>query len=231
MKITINLNKKLDYEVYTDFWDFSIAGVDFGNKIKQNHPNINLNNYIQYIDNFYNTNEAIMLEKKGQINHLLEEKIKDFSSALKNIFYQDFNNTVYQGYLSIFNCNPRYLDTKTFQIFYEKDLPHMLEVAFHESLHFVFFDYLDKFFTKQIEGLDKNSGILWELSEIINVLILNLPQFKKIIGKEEKLFYPELRIKLDNAINIWDSSANIDEFITKYLQNCQSPNNQQKLYN
>jgi hypothetical protein len=159
-----------------------------------------------------------MLEKLKLINKLVSEKQNKFYLALKDIFHEDFSADAYQGYLSIFNCNPRWPETKTFQVFYKKELPYMLEVAFHEALHFAFFDYLDKNFSEQTKGLSKNSGILWELSEIINVIILNLPPFKEILGMEELLFYPGLKEKLAIALKIWNSSnGNTNEFIRGYL--------------
>ncbi|HBD92850.1 MAG TPA: hypothetical protein DC057_01610 [Spirochaetia bacterium] len=215
--IQILLNKELDYEVYVDFHNHSQAGADFGAKIKQDHPNINLENYKKYIDDFYVVHEAEILEKQEEINKALLEKQDKFFVALKEIFGTDFSNENYQGYLSIFNCNPRYLETKTFQIYYKRELIDMLEVAFHESTHFAFFEYLDKNFSERIKNLDKNKGILWELSEIFNVIVLNLPVFKEIIGKEEKLFYPGLENKLNKAKEIWNSSENTKMFITRYF--------------
>ena len=216
--IKISLNKELDYEVYADFWDFSVAGADFGVLIRKDHPEISLENYKKYIDSFYDVNKTELLIKQEEINRLLSEKQRDFFVELEKIFNFNFLNSSYDGYLSIFNCNPRYLETKTFQIFYKKDLPYMLEVALHESLHFVFFEYLDLNFSEQIKRLDKNSGVLWEMSEIVNVIILNLPVFRKILGIEEKLFYSELKDKLLKAQNIWDSSGDMKKFVNIYLE-------------
>jgi len=214
----IDINKQLDYGVYTDFCNLSIAGADFGQEIRNDHPNINIENYRKYIDDFYITNQTEIKNKQEQLNEFLFEKQTNFYVALKDIFRMDFSKDIYQGYLSIFNCNPRWPETKTFQIYWKKDLPHSLEVIFHESLHFAFFNYIDKNFTDQIKGLNKNSGILWEMSEIFNVIILNLPQFKEIIEIEEKLFYPELQEKLNRAKEIWNSYSNIKEFTTRYLK-------------
>ena len=214
----IDINKKLDYEVYADFWDFSVAGANFAGLIKKDHPKINLENYKEYIDDFYIINQTEILNKQEQIDKLLSEKQDRFLSALKDFFNMDFSKNLYQGYLSIFNCNPRYLETKTFQIFYKKDLAYMLEVAFHESLHFAFFEYLDKSFSGQTKRLDKNSGVLWEMSEIVNIIILNLPQFREILDIEEKLFYPELREKLNKAKDIWSSCNDINKFILEYFK-------------
>lgn len=216
--IKIALNKELDYEVYIDFHNHSRAGANFGEQIKKDHPNINLENYKKYIDDFYVINQSEILKKQENINKLLAEKQDKFLLALENMFDIDFSGETYQGYLSIFNCNPRYLETKTFQIYYKKELIDMLEVTVHELTHFAFFDYLDKNFSKQIKDLDKNSGILWEMSEIFNVIVLNLSAFKEIIGKEEKLFYPNLKEKLIKAKEIWDSKNNsMAIFIIRYF--------------
>ena len=94
----------------------------------------------------------------------------------------------------------------------------MIEVACHESLHFAFFDYLDKNFSEQIKGMDKNSGVLWELSEIFNIIILNQPAFRNIIEIEEKLFYPSLQKKLTKAQEIWKNHNNVHDFVQDYLQ-------------
>jgi len=209
----INLNKKLDYEVYVDFWDFSIAGADFAELIKKDHPNINQENYKKYIDDFYAAQKLEMLKKQEEIIEIIEKNQRLFFVELEKLFGIDFSQNTYQGYLSVFNCNPRWIDTKTFQIYWQKDVSHTLEVVFHEILHFAFFEYLDKKFTEKIKGLDKNSGILWEMSEIFNVIILNLPQFRNIIGMEEKLFYPDLQEKLDGAKKVWDSNPDIKKFI------------------
>lgn len=216
--IKITLNKKLDYEVYTDFYNHSRAGANFSEKIKKDHPNINLENHKKYIDDFYIANYAEILKKQEEINKSLTLKQDIFFIALKKIFDIDFSNDPYQGYLSIFDCNPRYLETKTFQIYYKRELIDMLGVAFHEATHFAFFDYLDKNFSEQIKDLDKNKGILWEMSEILNIIILNLPSFKEITGKEERLFYPNLQGKLAQANVLWNSTKSIKIFINKYFE-------------
>ena len=215
--IKISLNKDLDYEVYVNFHNLSVAGANFGKKIRDDHPNINIENHKKYIDDFYITHQTEMKDKLEQINKLISDKQDKFLLELKKIFNIDFSTSLYQGYFSIFDCNPRYLETKTFQIFYKKDLSHMLEVVCHESLHFAFFDYLDKNFSEQIKGLDKNSDILWEMSEIINIIILNLSPFREIMGIEEKLFYTQLQNKLDKAKEIWSSCNDIQKFVSMYL--------------
>jgi hypothetical protein len=217
--IEILQNKELDYEVYADFWDFSVAGANFAELIKKDHPGINQDSYKKYIDGFYAENHADLDSKQRQINSLLSEKQDVFFSEVEKIFKIDFSDSKFQGYLSIFDCNPRWIDTRTFQVHYKRDLDSTLAVILHEVLHFAFFEYLDKNFSKEIDGLSKDSGKIWELSEIINVIVLNLPAFKEITGREEKLFYPDLKVELDKAQEIWtDSGGNVDVLISHFLK-------------
>lgn len=82
-----------------------------------------------------------------------------------------------------------------------------------------FFDYCDSFLKEETKDLDKNKGVLWELSEIFNVIVLNLPQFREILQGEECLFYSDLKEKLKIANSLWlDSRGDIKNFITSYLK-------------
>ena len=154
-----------------------------------------------------------------KINKILLEKQDLFFDAVENLFKKDFRDIKASGFLSIFDCNPRYLEEKSFQMFYKRNDMDKLEVVFHELLHFIFFDYCDSFLKEETKDLDKNKGVLWELSEIFNVIVLNLPQFREILQGEECLFYSDLKEKLKIANSLWlDSRGDIKNFITSYLK-------------
>lgn len=216
--IKIDLNKKLDYEVYKNFYNFKTAGVDFGERILKDHPDITIKNYKKYINEFYTNNKNILEKNKEEFINLLNKRQNLFFEAVKNLFKIDLISNLYIGFISIFDCNPRYFETKTFQIFYKKNNLEKLGVAFHESLHFAFFEYYDKFIKIKTKKLDKNSGKLWKLSEIFNVIILNQKEFRDILKREEKLFYPDLKNKLIIIKKIWNENHdNIKDFIIKSL--------------
>lgn len=216
--IKIDFNKKLDYEVYKDFYDFKTTDVDFGALISKEHPNIAIKNYKKYIDEYYTDKKDILKKNKEEFIKFLNQKQNLFFDAVKNLFKINFGNNLYAGFISIFDCNPRYFETKSFQIFYKKTNLEKLEVVFHECLHFAFFEYYDKFFKIKTEKLNKNSGKLWELSEIFNVIILNQKEFRDILKREEKLFYPDLKDKLIIVKKIWNENHdNMKNFIIKSL--------------
>ena len=207
----IALNKKLDKEVYLDFREGSAGGVDFGKKISRDHPDINKDNYSKYIDDFYSTH-------KNELNKILDETVKCFDdvkevlfSELQKYFGHDYSKEDYTCYLSIFDCNPRYIENKSFQVYYKRPYDLRKEVIVHELTHFAFYDFCHSI------GID-DSKVLWELSEIFNVIFLNLPPIRNAIGAEELLFYPALKDKLERVKEIWDEHSNAEDFIKSSLK-------------
>jgi len=207
----IELNKQLDKEVYLAFHDAVVGGADFGQKIKDTHPTISKENYNEYIDTYYQ-------EYSNELQTILNETQKCFNdikealfSQLKNYFDIDYSNEEYTCNLSIFNCNPRYIETKTFQVFYKKPYHLKKEVIAHELTHFAFYD-----FCHQLEI--KDSKELWELSEIFNVIFLNLEPLRSVIGDEELLFYPDLKDKLESVKLIWQKHLSAKDFILSSLE-------------
>lgn len=207
----IKLNKKLDKEVYLAFYDAVVGGADFGKKIRDDHPNITKENHIEYIDNFYTAN-------KDKLNSTLKDTLVCFDEIKEPLFFElqkyfgkDYSKENYTCYLSIFNCNPRYLENKSFQVYYKRSHDMRKEVIAHEMTHFAFYDYCDKL------GI-KNDNNLWELSEVFNVIFLNLPSIQRAIGAEELLFYPDLKNKLEEIKKIWAKQLSAEEFIKKSLE-------------
>lgn len=216
--ISIQLNKKLDKEIYLDFCDLKFAGANFGERIKKDHPNLNKNNYSEYIDSYYKENKEQLESAVNELQKEIANIEPNIFQSLKNIFGVDFSDEKYVGYLSIFDINPRFLDTKTFQVYCQRDLLGKIEVVIHEITHFAFFAYCNKFLPEITGKLDKNSGPLWELSEIFNIIILNQPDFIEITKREELLFYPELKDKLTQIEKVWrDTGVELNDFITKSL--------------
>lgn len=214
----IELNKQLDKEVYLAFCDAVAGGADFGKKIRDDHPNITKENYIEYIDNFYTSNKDKLYSVLKDMRLCFDEIKEPLFFELKKYFGKDYSKENYTCYLSIFDCNPRYLKNRSFQVYYRRLHDMRKEVIAHELTHFAFYDFCRE------PGI-KDDNNLWELSEIFNVIFLNLPAIQEAIGAEELLFYPDLKEKLDKIKEIWEREANAEKFIKTSLQYLQSINN------
>ena len=215
--LNIGLNKQLDIEIYNAFYNLKIGGVDFGAKILQDHPDITDETAKTYINNYYNEHQKDLAQAATETTKHFESLQKPFFQYLENLFGIDFHQEIYQGFLSIFDCNPRFVEKGEFQIFYKRTIENKIGVIFHEVLHFAFFKYCDTKLSKQTANLDKNSGPLWELSEIFNVIIMNEPEFQILIPRKEKLFYPDLEKTMDDLVILWKKN-NLEQFIIKGLK-------------
>ena len=216
--IKITLDKNLDKETFLKFFELKAGGVDFGKKIIKDHPSISHNNYQEYIDNYYDRSKEELTKSLLEINNLAQERQADFFNAVRDIFKQDFSNKEYRGVLSIFDCNPRYLDKNVFQVYYKRSNQDKLGVVFHEVLHFIFFDYCRAHFESIVNGMDQNQGKYWDLSEIFNVIVLNQPPFQKILKKRENIFYPKHKEIYSTIEKIWrENDGNMEKFITESL--------------
>lgn len=70
-----------------------------------------------------------------------------------------------------------------------------------------------------VSDLDKNNGPYWALSEIFNVIVLNLVELQDFLKDPEGVFYPDLKKVYPEIEEIWkNSNGNIREFVEKSLE-------------
>lgn len=220
------MNKNLDKEICLKFLKKKKAGIDFGGGIIRLYPEVEKAKGLsrkkkqkvisEFVDDYYRTHE------KG-----LEIVLKDFRSSWRNCekkFYRQVDKIFknhpwpegkYICYLSIFNCNPRFLEDKTFQAFFQHPLG-ICHVAAHEMLHFMFYDYVGRKFPEAVAKAGSEEK-LWEISEIFNSLILSLPQFSKTTGVKKEKGYPAHAKLLPQYQKVWHDSKGVDQFLHTIL--------------
>lgn len=217
--IKLTFDKELDKETFTNFIDFKVAGVDFGKAITNVYPDITKENHEHFIDEYYKMNKKDLDESLEELKSEISKSEAGFFDVIETIFGEDFRSNDFNGALSIFDCNPRYLEDGIFQFYYKKDLLDKIEVVMHETLHFIFFDYCDRNLGDLVSGLDKNSGPYWALSEIFNVIILNKSEFQIIMKRPELMFYPDLREVFSEVESIWEANnGDIRKFVEMGLK-------------
>jgi len=230
LDLKFELNRELDKQMAFIFINKSnkVGGVDFSKSITSIHPELEKIIYLndndkkiaieEYFDKYYDNNI------KDLENHRLNfrtdwEKIetglaKQLNKLFKNPIKPDGK---WIAYLSIMDCNPRFLDNKTFQIFY-KHKNDGNSITIHEILHFFFYDYAVKNFKDTFENLDKNTGIFWMLAELFNDVVQVLPEFVEIQGDNKIYGYPDHIKYQDYLRKLWSNEQNIDVWIPKALE-------------
>ncbi len=200
LHITFKLNKELDKEMALVFLDNEAGGVDFSQGVTGPHPeikNIKEKSEVErkeiindYFDRYYKKHEKELLDCIEQFREDWEPVENKFIEQINKIFKNpETPEGKYIGYLSIINCNPRFLDSKTFQIFY-KHRAGSNYIAAHEVLHFFFYDYANRNHSDVFAKLNPDDGIYWDLAELFNGVILDLPEFIAMHGQVETKVYP-----------------------------------------
>ncbi|MFH1956399.1 MAG: hypothetical protein ABIJ28_02015 [Patescibacteria group bacterium] len=220
-KVKFSTNKNLDKHIAIEFLSHNFrGGIDFSQCIFGSQPGIK-NSISCYIDNFYKYHQKSFKKISYKFQKVWLEMASDFFNAADTVFSRHkWPKGKYIGYISIFNCGPRFLDDKTFQIFYRHDRNYAVFCVAHEMLHFIFYDYIEK---KRKDVKNKlTEDQLWRISEIVNEVLLRpeylgkslniskrykgYPDFIPIANKIVKMFKKDdgigklinLAIKFDN---------------------------------
>ncbi|MDO8443416.1 MAG: hypothetical protein Q7S78_00195 [Candidatus Azambacteria bacterium] len=217
-------NKKLDALMVEEFLKVSGGGIDFGQNIFKIHPqlkSVKLLNFQQrkktinaYFNNYYRTHKAVMRCRIKNIRDAWPKHEREFVAITEDFFGSfRFPRGKYIAYASILNCNPRFLDLKTFQFFYEKPLADAIYTIAHELLHFIFYDFIEKKLKKEVKHLSEDQ--LWDLSEIFNVVVLGSPRYCRIINQKFVIPYPDHRRYISQFEKAYKNSKNAKEFIRR----------------
>ncbi len=214
-------NKWLDKHMAEVFLDEQGGGIDFGKNIIKLHPalkqamkNRDSRKAVigKYFDEYYSDHKKEMLKNVANIEKEWKKIEENYSKITENIFGgYNFPSGMYVAYVSIINCNPRFLDSKTFQFFYKKKTGDAIHTIAHELLHFIFFDFVEKEMKNNINKLSAES--LWDLSEIFNVIVLRSPAYEEIINKKYIMPYPNHRRYLKSFESVYAKSGDIRTFI------------------
>lgn len=232
-KVIFKLNKNLDKEMINVFLSHKQGGIDFSGCVLRPNPNLrkslerkenNKKGVIsRYIEDVYRERKKVLNKRIKEFSRRWSKLENNYFDLIKTIFkLETLPRYRYVGYLSIINCGPRFLENRSFQVFYRRPKDSMY-VAMHEILHFFFYDYAIKKFPKIFKKLDTNQGIFWDLAEIFNSVILSEPEFKKIHKQKRDWSYPAHRKYLKSMKRYWKESKDIDIWIGKafdYLKSC-----------
>jgi len=223
LKIKFELNKQLDKDMAFEFLGVQAGGINFSGGIISVHPE--LKNILEtseneqrgmisgYFDKFYEINSEELNTRLAEMKRDWQRDEGKFIEQLQKIFK---NPSVpegrYVGYLSIINCNPRFLEDKTFQVFYKHPSGSNFVTA-HEVLHFFFYDYAERKYPEIFKNLDQNSGIFWDLAELFNDVVMVDPNFISKSYSEHAKPYPDHIKYFDKVRDLWGKNCDLDEWL------------------
>lgn len=220
-KIIFKINKTLDLRTGLLFRDIKAGGIDFRKwGLLAPHPNLRIHRHLTqsilatHIDHYYRRHGKELEKARLNFARTWKNTSRIFLSLTKTIFGTGFPPpTTYTCYLSIWNCNPRDIRHRSFQIFYKHKNP--LETVMHEMLHFAFYAYMYEHFPHLKHS--EYTKALWEFSEAFNTVILNSPKWRKKLHTKLQPPYPKLRSLVRIMRKQWMQNQSIKHFLQTVL--------------
>lgn len=223
-QVKFQLNKALDKRMANIFLDTNIDDFNLSRCVTNPHPTL-----AWLLRNDSRTRRHVSVKK--YVDHFYQEHGRELENALitftqdwrkaqgrffdlvKEIFH---NHPIppgkYVGYLSVFDCNPRFLHNKTFQIFYHHRAGSVYVTA-HELLHFIFYDYARQKFPELFRQVNMEKGIFWDIAEIFNSVVMHTKPFIEIHEVRKVITYPQHQIYLSRFRAFWREKPSIEAFI------------------
>lgn len=221
--VTYQLDKDLDIEMAKAFLGHSRAGVDFGQGVWRHHPKLkqytgdNHDEISQYVNQYYHSNSDMLTKIKEDFQDQWNMVEKDFIEAVIKIFKGfEFPDGDYIGYISVFNCNPRFLHNKTFQVYYKSD--SNIRTTAHELMHFIFYEYTSQKLPKLVKDLNMNNGLWWDVAEIFNNVILSTNELKSILNITGDVPYPDHERYIEKATSLLQPRGEINTFVESLFE-------------
>lgn len=228
-KLNFQLDMPFDQWTGNTFLSFESEDI-FSNSVLRNHPKLAEVKTMDkdarkafvndYVATYYKDHEK-------EIADALDRMIKDWAAVSAKFYelvdklfpendgkYKWLDGT-YTCYLSIFNCNPRFIKDKYFGAFYKHN-ETVNYVCMHELLHFAFYDYIERNFPEDYKTLGDDG--MWKLSEIFNDIIFRQPDFVAVTGQPNPNFYAETKEELERFNKMYDPKSGAGVFIKMYLK-------------
>lgn len=221
--VRFRINKELDISIASAFLGKTHAGVDFGKGVWGYHSELkgltkkDTEKISNYVDHFYQKNEEKLENVCKKFQRQWEDVEENFINKTTRLFGGfHFPKGDYIGFISIFNCNPRFLQDKTFQVFFKEG--SCVRLVSHELMHFIFYSFTESKLSDLVKGLDTNRGPWWDVAEVFNNVVLSSDELKKILHTDGDKGYPAHIKYISKADKLYKSSKNIEEFIRRLFQ-------------
>lgn len=161
-----------------------------------------------YIKKFYQKHHLEIKKGAERIKRNWQKIAPKFYELTDKIFKNNsWPRGRYIAYSTIWGIYPRFLKSKIFLFPYKHPKKnYAMVVIAHEMLHFMFYGYVYENCPKY--GKEKYQEKLWEVSEVLNIIIQNSPEWVKIFGVK-CIEYPGLKKLRKKAQRTWKKKQDI----------------------
>ncbi|MDP3057147.1 MAG: hypothetical protein Q8N37_01320 [bacterium] len=226
--IKLKFDQKLDQVKAWDFYlSSNFGGCDFWKeRALKYHPKLIeiksaenpkkfLNKYI--IDFYKSNNREIKILSENTIKYINQEQNNFFLVVSKLFNGYPWPRKKYIGDFSIFDFCPRFLDSGEFQVFIYNNRSFQLFTIFHEMLHFIFYDFVQKNFP-ETRKMDTEQGKLWGMAEVFNAVIQDTEDFISLHGKIKNIGYPDHKDLILQGSRLWKKYPSVYNWVNEMLK-------------
>lgn len=226
--IKLKFDRKLDQ---VKAWDFYLSpnfgGCDFWKeRALKHHPKLieiksaeNPKKFLnKYIINFYKSNnDEIKSLSENTVKYVNQEQDKFFLLVDKLFKGYPWPRKKFIVDFSIFDFCPRFLDSGELQVFIYDNRSLQLFTIFHEMLHFIFYDFVQKNFPKT-RKMNTEQGKLWDIAEVFNAVIQNTDDFIGLHGKIRNIGYPDHKELILQGSYLWKKDSSVYSWVNEILR-------------
>jgi len=227
--IKLKFDQELDQDMAWDFYSNpEFGGTNFWEeRAIAHHPKLLdmvsskdhekfLNNYI---DHYYKSNTKELKELSLMTSEYLNQSEDEFFKIIDDLFKQHpWPKKEFTGVFSIFDFCPRFLDWGGFQIFIYDNRNMQLFTIFHEMLHFIFYDFVQKQLPEEFNDLNTEEGKFWDLAEVFNAVIQDTDDFIKLHGKIQNIGYPNHKNLIVKGKRLWNKNQDLSLWIIEMIK-------------
>lgn len=217
-EVTFTTDAELDAVMTHNFLGWEMGGVEFDDSIFGTNPKLrkldttSLEALSSYFEKEHKARAADFQTVIAWIEPRWRNIEPEFISRMVSLFKgHEFPKGKYICYLSLTDCNPRFLEDKTFQMYYKAKV--YTRTISHELTHFIFYDYVATKHENIFGNLDPNQGAYWALAELFNNVILSQPNYVELLDNYEDGPYPLHEPHFEALKEMWGKAKDVDVFI------------------
>lgn len=177
----------------------------------------------EFFTNFYNAHkdnlEIITKDFQAEWDKDENKLLKTLSEVVEKEWTEDCKEI--KAWVSLNPICPRYLKQRTFEVFWKYPIERMKATSLHEILHFIWFEKWKDVFKDYKESEFEAPNLVWKLSEMVPVAILNDNRLKKIFNHEHSVYKEWENKKINDKPllcyikEMYDNRKDIADFMVK----------------
>ncbi|MCK4453871.1 hypothetical protein KAU51_00795 [Candidatus Parcubacteria bacterium] len=170
----------------------------------------------RYVKDYYKSHKELIGKRMKEAETRWKKVEQKFFYLADKLFQKyPWPKGDYRAFVTIWNIFPRDISKKTFQLPYKGRIFKKVEaIIVHEMLHFLFYDYLFKYFPKYKKS--QYSYAVWVLSEAFNEVIMAEPKWRKIFSLQLQP-YPETVIVRKKIRELRKNKKTVKEILEELL--------------